>query len=105
MGHGVRAVAHDDALGDLLTDGDGEDKGLPAYEEVKAHLPGIWKQKQEQTITENLFKELRQNYPITFAEGNQPSRVNPYALEARDEIRRRLEVLGRQRGWFSLISK
>jgi hypothetical protein len=51
----------------------GQDKGLPAFEEVKAQLPGVWKQKQEQTVTEGLFKELRQKYPLTFAEGYQPT--------------------------------
>jgi hypothetical protein len=51
----------------------GQDKGLPAFEDVKAQLPGVWKQKQEQTVTEGLFKELRQKYPLTFAEGYQPT--------------------------------
>lgn len=51
----------------------GQEKGLPAFEEVKAQLPGIWKQKQEQTITEALFKEVRQKYPLTFAEGYKPA--------------------------------
>jgi len=51
----------------------GQDKGLPAFEDVKAQLPGIWKQKQEQTISAAVFKELRQNYPITFAEGFKPT--------------------------------
>jgi hypothetical protein len=51
----------------------GQEKGLPAFEEVKAQLPGIWKQKQEQTLSTALFKELRQNYPITFAEGYKPT--------------------------------
>ena len=52
-------------LGDSLTAGFGVD--------VKAQLPGIWKQKQEQTISAAVFKELRQNYPITFAEGFKPT--------------------------------
>ena len=51
----------------------GQDKGLPAFEEVKAQLPGIWKQKQEQAISATLFKEMRQNYPLTFAEGYKPT--------------------------------
>ena len=51
----------------------GQEKGLPAFEEVKAQMPGIWKQKQEQTISAALFKELRQNYPITYAEGYKPT--------------------------------
>ena len=51
----------------------GQDKGLPAFEEVKAQLPGLWKQKQEQAISATLFKELRQNYPINFAEGYKPT--------------------------------
>lgn len=51
----------------------GQDKDLPAFEAVKAQLPGIWKQKQEQTITEGLFKEVRQKYPITFAAGYEPT--------------------------------
>ncbi len=51
----------------------GQDKGLPTFDEVKPQLPAIWKQKQEQTVTENLFKELRQKYPFTFAEGYKPT--------------------------------
>jgi hypothetical protein len=51
----------------------GQDQGLPAFEAVKAQMPGIWKQKQEQAISAALFKELRQNYPITFAEGYKPT--------------------------------
>ena len=51
----------------------GQDKGLPAFEEVKAQLPSLWKQKQEQTLSAALFKELRQNYPLTFAEGYKPT--------------------------------
>lgn len=51
----------------------GQEKGLPAFEEVKAQLPGIWKQKQEQTVSEVLFKEVKQKYPMTFAEGYKPT--------------------------------
>jgi hypothetical protein len=51
----------------------GQDKGLPAFEEVKAQLPAVWKQKQEQTISTALFKELKSNYPITFADGYKPA--------------------------------
>lgn len=51
----------------------GQDKDLPAFEAVKAQLPGVWKQKQEQTITEGLFKEVRQKYPLTFAAGYEPA--------------------------------
>ena len=52
---------------------EGQDKGLPAFEEVKAQLPGVWKQRQEQATSVALFKELKQKYPITFAEGYQPT--------------------------------
>ena len=51
----------------------GQDKGLPAFEEVKAQLPGLWKQKQEQIASEAIFKEVRQKYPINFAEGYKPT--------------------------------
>ncbi|HWQ09371.1 MAG TPA: hypothetical protein VN436_09695 [Holophaga sp.] len=52
---------------------EGNDKGLPAFEDVKAQLPGIWKQRQEQDTSLALFKDLKQKYPITFAEGYQPT--------------------------------
>ncbi len=51
----------------------GQDKGLPTFDEVKPQLPAIWKQKQEQSVTEALFKELRQKHPFTFAEGYKPT--------------------------------
>jgi hypothetical protein len=51
----------------------GQDKGLPAFEDVKTQLPGVWKQKQEQAVSDALFKEMRQKYPLTFAEGYKPT--------------------------------
>jgi hypothetical protein len=52
---------------------EGQDKALPAFEAVKAQLPAVWKQRQEQAVSEALFHELRQKYPITYAEGYQPT--------------------------------
>ena len=51
----------------------GQDQGLPAFEEVKAQLPGVWRQKQEQAVSLALFQELKQNYPINYAEGYKPT--------------------------------
>lgn len=51
----------------------GQDKNLPAFEEVKAQLPAVWKQKQEQRVSDSLFKEVKTKYPMTFAEGFKPT--------------------------------
>ena len=52
---------------------EGNDKGLPAFDDVKAQLPGLWKQRQEQAVSLALFKDLKQKFPVTFAEGYQPT--------------------------------
>lgn len=55
----------------------GRDKGLPPYEQVRENLVARWKQqeqqKQEQLVSESLLKEVKQKYPITFAEGYKPA--------------------------------
>jgi hypothetical protein len=51
----------------------GQDQGLPAFEEVKAQLPGVWKQRQQQAAGDAIFKEVRQKYPLTFADGYKPT--------------------------------
>lgn len=48
-------------------------KGIPPYESVKSQMPTIWKQRQDQNLTEQLFKEIKQKYPITYADGYAPA--------------------------------
>lgn len=52
---------------------EGQDKNIPAYEEVKAQLPAVWRQKKLQEINTNLFKEIRNRFPMTFADGYKPT--------------------------------
>ena len=55
----------------------GREKAMPPYEIVKDRLKGMWKQqeqqKQEQTASEGLLKEMRQKYPVTYADGYKPA--------------------------------
>jgi hypothetical protein len=51
----------------------GQDKGLPTFEQIKPQMPAIWKQKQDANLSENLFKELKQKYPVTYADGYTPT--------------------------------
>lgn len=51
----------------------GQDKDLPPFEAVKSALPNTWRQKQEQTATESLLKDVKQRFPITFANGYKPA--------------------------------
>jgi hypothetical protein len=52
----------------------GQDKGLPTFEDVKATMPGIWKQDQEQKVGEAILKDVKQKFPMTFAEGYKPTK-------------------------------
>jgi len=53
----------------------GQDKGLPPFEDpqVKKYLAGAWKQKQEQTVSEALLKDVKQKFPVTFSDGYKPN--------------------------------
>ncbi len=52
---------------------EGQDKNLPTFEQAKPSMPTLWKQKQEQATGEALFKEIKQNYPVIFAQGYKPT--------------------------------
>lgn len=51
----------------------GQTEGIPPFEQVKAQLPALWRQKQEQAVGEALLKELKQKYPPTFADDYRPA--------------------------------
>jgi len=55
----------------------GREKGMPPFEAAKETLKGMWKQreqqKQEQTVSEGLIKEVKQKFPVTFSEGYKPA--------------------------------
>jgi hypothetical protein len=45
---------------------------LPPYDQVKAQLPGAWKQRQAQLVQQTLLKQLNEKYPVTFDEDYRP---------------------------------
>lgn len=51
----------------------GQDKGVPPFEQVKAQMPMLWKQRQEAKIFEQLMKEATQKSPITYADDYKPA--------------------------------
>jgi peptidyl-prolyl cis-trans isomerase C len=55
----------------------GQDKNFPSFEQAKTQLAARWKQQKQQENNEKAFQslleEIRQKYPITFAEGFKPS--------------------------------
>ena len=51
----------------------GQAQGLPAFEQVKAQLPMIWKQRQQEKVLDQLLKEAREKAPVTFAEDYRPA--------------------------------
>ncbi len=57
--------------------GQGQAPALPPFEEVKTQLTGVWRQKQEKAVSLALFNELKQGFPITFAEGYKPTALPP----------------------------
>jgi len=50
----------------------GQADGIPPFEVVKAQLPQAWQQQQQSDAGEALEKDLKQRYPITYAEGYKP---------------------------------
>jgi hypothetical protein len=42
--------------------------GIPPFEEVRPHLPQLWRQKQQQEVTETLMKEIKEKYPTTIVD-------------------------------------
>lgn len=51
----------------------GQAQGLPAFEQVKAQLPMIWKQRQQEKVLDQLLTEAREKAPATFTEEYRPS--------------------------------
>lgn len=51
---------------------------LPDFNQVKDRVRDIWKQKQQQeqerTVSEQLMKEVKQKFPVTFSEGYKPTK-------------------------------
>jgi hypothetical protein len=50
----------------------GQAASMPPYEQIKAQLPGAWKQKQGQVAREALLKSLNDKYPVIFAPDYKP---------------------------------
>lgn len=57
----------------------GQEKGFPSFEEAKAQLPMVWKQRQTKKISEEILKEVKAVVPITYSEGYKPA--DPAALQ------------------------
>jgi len=51
----------------------GQAQGLPAFEQVKAQLPGAWKRKQAQAARETVLTQLAQKFPPVFAPDFKPA--------------------------------
>lgn len=51
----------------------GQADGIPPFEQVKAQMPMLWKQRQESKVFEQLMKEATQRYQITYAEAYKPA--------------------------------
>ena len=51
----------------------GQAEGIPPYEQVKAQMPMIYKQRQEAKVFEQVMKEATQKTPITYADDYKPA--------------------------------
>ena len=51
----------------------GQDQAVPPFEQVKAQMPALWKQRQETKVFEQLMKEATQKYQITYADAYKPA--------------------------------
>lgn len=51
----------------------GQDQGIPPFEQVKAQMPALYKQRQEAKVFEELMKEATQKSPITYADAYKPT--------------------------------
>jgi len=51
----------------------GQADGIPPFEQVKAQMPMLWKQRQESKVFEQLMKEATQRYQITYADAYKPA--------------------------------
>lgn len=50
----------------------GQDQGLPAFEQVKAQMPDLWRQKRAQEVQGSLLDEVKAALPITLADDVKP---------------------------------
>jgi hypothetical protein len=48
-------------------------QGIPPFEQVKAQLPSVWKQRQVQGARERVLNELNQKYPVVFDPEYRPA--------------------------------
>lgn len=53
----------------------GQEQGIPPFEEVKAQMPMLWKQRQETKVFEQLMKEATQKFQITYADAYKPAQM------------------------------
>ena len=49
------------------------DEEAAPFEQVKAQMPMLWKQRQESKVFEQLMKEATQRYQITYADAYKPA--------------------------------
>lgn len=68
----LKAV-YDELVNDRKAQGQAE--GIPPYEQVKAQMPMIYKQRQEARVFEQIMKEATQKTPITYVDGYKPAQM------------------------------
>lgn len=50
----------------------GQDQGLPTFEQVKAQMPDMWRQKRAQEVQGAVLDEVKAAYPVTLADEVKP---------------------------------
>lgn len=50
----------------------GQDQGLPTFEQVKAQMPDMWRQKRAQEVQGAVLDEVKAAYPVTLADDVKP---------------------------------
>jgi len=48
-------------------------QGIPPFEQVKAQLPAVWKQRQAQQARERVLNDLNTKYPVVFDPEYRPA--------------------------------
>lgn len=66
-------AAYDELVAERKTQGQAD--GIPPFEQVKAQMPMLYKQRQEAKVFEQLMKEATQKAPITYADDYKPAQM------------------------------
>jgi len=64
-------AAYDELVAERKTQG--QDQGIPPFEQVKAQMPMLYKKRQEAKVFEQLIKEATQKSKITYADDYKPA--------------------------------